>query len=102
SFVVSRDHFWSIGAYDEELCGIYGTDRDFRNRLFGNSTTTHLDHAPLIRVSREVIPDASTRDVMRKADPERRIAKKAVAARKRAEGREGKTLTLDFEWERIR
>ena len=54
----------------------------------------------MIRVDREVIPDASTRDVERKT-PGRAAQKQAVLARKAAEGRAGQTTTLNFPWERI-
>jgi hypothetical protein len=101
SFVVSREHYWKLGGYDEDLCGIYGTDQHFRTRLFGvGSATHHLDHAPLIRVDREVIADASTRDVDRKT-PGRGDLKRAVLARKAAEGRAGQTTTLNFPWEKV-
>lgn len=101
SFVVHRKRYWQIGGYDEDLCGIYGTDKHFRDRLFGAGTVAHhLEHAPLIRVGREVIADASTRDVERKA-PGRNDLKKAVLAQKAAEGRAGHTTTLNFPWERV-
>lgn len=101
SFLVSKKRFWSLGAYDEDLCGVYGTDKHFRDRLFGSGTIErHLEHAPLIRVGREVIPDASTRDVERKIEG-RNALKKQVAFQKKLEGRAGKTTTLNFEWERV-
>ncbi len=101
SFVVSRERYWKLGGYDEDLCGIYGTDKHWRDRLFGGGTAVHhLDHAPLIRVGREVIPDASTRDVERKASS-RSALKKAALARKIAEGRITKTTTLNFPWVRV-
>jgi hypothetical protein len=96
SFAVRKKVFWYIGAYDEDLCGIYGTDKHFRNRLFGSSVARHLEHAPLIRVGREVIPDASTRNVERKV-PGRSDLKKAAAAGKSP----GQTTTLNFPWERV-
>lgn len=96
SFVVRRKVFWYIGAYDEDLCGIYGTDRHFRTRLFGAGVERHLEHAPLIRVDREVIPDASTRDVERKV-PGRAELKKAATAGKAP----GYTKTLAFPWEQV-
>lgn len=101
SFVVRRKYFWELGAYDEDLCGLYGTDKHFRIRLFGRgSIQRHLDHAPLIRVGREVIPDASTRGVERKVEG-RSGLKKKVALRKKLEGRAGQTTTLNFPWERV-
>jgi len=100
SFVVNREHYWKLGGYDEELCGIYGTDRHFRDRLFRSTIQHHLEHAPLIRVSRDVIPDASTRDVERKTS-DRGVLKRAVAERKFVEGRVGQTTTLNFPWEHV-
>lgn len=100
SFCVSRKRYKKLKGYDERYCGLYGTDQEFRTRLFGGNTITHhLADAPLIRVSREVIPDASTRDVLRKDEPGRAEAKKAIAARIAAEG--GPPLVLNFEWERV-
>lgn len=101
SFAVHRERYWELGGYDEDFCGIYGTDQEFRTRLFGPGTTLHhLDHAPLIRVDREVIPDASTRNVERKTSG-RQALKNAVRALKTAEGRAGKTTTLNFPWGRV-
>lgn len=100
SFVVSRRHYWKLGGYDERYCGIYGCDREFRDRLFtGKTMTTHLADAPLIRVGREVIADASTRDFDRKT-PGRDALKKAVQAQKAAEGAT-EPLALNFNWERV-
>lgn len=100
SFAMPRDLYWRVGGYDEDLCGIYGTDRHFRDRLAGSAPGCHLPHAPLIRVDREVIPDASTRDVERKA-PDRGARKRAVLEKKAAEGRAGQVTTLAFAWERV-
>lgn len=98
SFVVSRKRYWKLGGYDESFEG-YGTDSQFRKKLHGHgSVTHHLDHAPLIRVGREVIPDASTTTYSRETQ---RCNVKAVLARKRREGRAGQTATLNFPWEKV-
>jgi hypothetical protein len=98
SFCVSRKRYWKLGGYDEVLTG-YGTDSQFRRKLFGaGSATHHLDHAPLIRVDRSVIPDASTTTYSRETQ---RCNVKAVLAQKAREGRKNTTTTLDFPWERI-
>lgn len=100
SFAIERDHYWKLGGYDERYCGIYGTDAEFRRRLFGPRTTvTHLADAPLIRVGRDVVADASTRDVVRKA-PGRNDQKRAVLAQKLLEG-SLEPLALNFPWERV-
>lgn len=100
SFAMPRDLYWRVGGYDEDLCGIYGTDRHFRDRLAVTAPRIHLANWPLIRVGREVIPDASTRDVERKT-PGRNAQKQAVLTRKVIEGRAGKATTLNFPWERV-
>lgn len=97
SFVVSRKRYWALGAYDEDFAG-YGTDSQFRRKLFAAGTVMrHLDNAPLIRVDRGVIPDASTTTYSRTTE---RCDTKAVLARKVLEGRAGQTTTLNFPWER--
>lgn len=101
SFVVSRKRYWKLGGYDEDYCGLYGTDKLWRDRLYGVSADVrHLDMAPLIRVDRSVIDDASTRDVERKIKGRNSI-KKSIALRKWTTGHYGKTTTLNFPWERI-
>lgn len=97
SYVVSRERYWALGGYDEDFVG-YGTDAQFRRKLFGKgSVTHHLEHAPLIRVDRAVIPDASTTTLSRTD----RCRVKAVLARKAAEGRADQTTVLNFPWERV-
>lgn len=101
SFVVSRERYWKVGGYDEDLCGIYGTDSHFRGRLFGSHTVErHLDYAPLIRVDRSVIDDASTRGIERKT-PGRNKLKQQVYLEKALCGRAGKITALNFPWERV-
>lgn len=100
SFVVSKKRYWAIGGYDEDYCGVYGTDKLWRDRLYNHSRVTHLEHAPLIRVGRDVIPDASTRDATRKIEG-RNSLKKQITLRKLTEGRANKPLTLAFPWEQV-
>lgn len=99
SFVVRRKRYWALGGYCEDFKG-YGTDAQFRRKLFGHGgTTRHLEDAPLIRVDRSVIPDASTTTYSRETQ---RCNIKAVLAQKLIEGRANKTTVLDFPWERVR
>ena len=97
SFVMTRQTFWHVGGYDEDYCGVYGTDRLFRGRL-----PQPLDVLPiaLTRYWRDLIPDASTTSLPRKEGrpPD---AKKQVERKKRAAGRENVILTLDFPWQRV-
>ena len=102
SFVIRKRLYWHIGGYDEDLCGIYGTDSHFRLRLWAAADQIHLSNAPVIRVDRQVIADASTTEWKRKEDRqpgEKKAAIKAALAAKAAAGRTGPT-TLNFPWER--
>lgn len=101
SFVLKRDLYWQVGGYDEDLCGIYGTDKHFLRRLYEKAAQFMID-APLIRVDRAAIADASTRDQPRKEGRRPGEKKAAIAARlaaKKAEGRIAPKI-LDFPWER--
>lgn len=100
SFALPRSLYWKIGGYDEEYCGIYGTDGKFRKRLFGAGVPTVQLPLPLIRVSRDVIPDASTRDAKRKEESRNHL-KKAVEAAKLKRGEAHVIKTLQFPWERV-
>lgn len=99
SYALRRKFYWQVGGYDESYCGVYGTDRLFRDRLFKRAQRVDLA-LPLIRVGREVIPDASTTTLSRKdgRDPS---AKKCIAREKAARGEADKIVTLNFPWERV-
>lgn len=99
TFVMRKSTFWRVGGYDEDYCGVYGTDGLFRSRLFSAVQVFLLDDAPIWRYSRDVISDASTRDVSRK-DGRERGAKQKIREMKAAAGRADKVVTLNFEWER--
>lgn len=99
SFVMTREMYWKIGGYDEDFCGIYGTDAFFRNRIRRQAGVETLN-IPLVRYWRDVVPDASTTDLPRKEgrDPE---AKNRVIARKKARGESDVIKVLQFPWERV-
>lgn len=97
SFVVTRDLYWRIGGYDEDLCGIYGTDSAFRHRAFTIGKRGHLN-IPLTRYWRDLVPDASTNGLPRKEGRDPNAVKRVMAA-KAARG--GGIKTLAFPWERV-
>jgi len=92
SFLMSRDLYWQVGGYDENYCGIYGTDSLFRKRL--PQPISYLD-VPLVRYSRDMgFKDASTQTLARKEDLTRGERRAAVAAKRLP------IKTLDFPWRR--
>lgn len=99
SFVVTRELYWRIGGYDEDFCGIYGTDALFRERAFRIGKRAHLN-IPLTRYWRDIVPDASTNGLPRKEgrDP---LAKERILAAKRARGEADVVKVLQFPWERV-
>ena len=99
SFVLTREMFWRIGGYDEDYCGIYGTDGLFRQRAFKIGCHAHLP-VPLVRFWRDIVPDASTTSLPRKEGREP-FAKERVAVEKKARGETDTVKTLQFEWERV-
>jgi hypothetical protein len=99
SWFLSRALYGRIGGYDERFAGYYGTDGDFRERgekVAGKMITLPLS---LIRVPREVVPDASTTAYTRKTEDDlanfRRIrSQRSLLADQRP-------LNLQFPWERV-
>jgi hypothetical protein len=100
SFVLTRETYWRIGGYDEDYCGVYGTDGLFRTRMRERVGNSHLKHVALTRYWRDLVPDASTRTLERK-DGREPGAKRAIRDRKEAEGRGRVIVTLAFPWERV-
>lgn len=100
SFVLTREHFWRIGGYDEDYCGVYGTDGLFRSRAFKGGNRGHLKRIALQRYWRDIVADASTVGLPRKEgrDPG---AKRAVMEAKAARGEAGVVKVLQFDWERV-
>ena len=100
SYLMHSDLYWAAGGYDESFCGVYGTDGEFRRQLLRVGQHQHLEGVKIVRYSRDVVPDASTTTLDRKAygGPE---AKRAAHARKAAAGNADRIVTLAFEWERV-
>lgn len=100
SFVMTRELYWQAGGYDEDYCGLYGTDGLFKSRLFEIAERGFLKHVALVRYWRDIVPDASTTTLPRK-EGRKPGSKEAVAAAKAARGEAGVVKVLQFEWERI-
>jgi hypothetical protein len=100
SFVVTRETYWRIGGYDEDFCGVYGTDSLFRERAFTRARQGHLNKIALTRYWRDLVEDASTTTLPRKEgrDP---LARDRIMAAKRARGEQNIVKVLQFPWERV-
>jgi hypothetical protein len=61
TYLMRKSRYWAVGGYDEDFGGIYGTDGPFKKAVLAESAIVHLDDVPIVRYSRDVIPDASTR-----------------------------------------
>lgn len=97
SYLLTKATYWAAGGYDEALTGVYGTDGDFRRRLWrvaGITGVHHLRHIALVRYPREVIPDASTRTLERRT-PEERAKRAAALATRRS------VPPLQFTWSHV-
>lgn len=66
TWLVTRHQYENAGGYDERFAGYYGTDGDFRNRILEGVLFIELPEV-IIRIGREVVPDASTTQFNRKS-----------------------------------
>lgn len=66
TWFITKAVFDASGGYDERFAGWYGTDADFRDRLRLNTKKICRLDGYILRVPREVIPDASTTTYARK------------------------------------
>lgn len=100
SWFMTKDKYNAIGGYDERFAGLYGTDADFKERVWANlgQDPTRLP-MPLFRVPRETIPDASTTTYERKALEDSQF-REARRRRNATPGWQPKRLT--FPWEQVR
>ncbi len=101
SFLMSKKLYWRIGGYDEELAGHYGTSGRYRNRAFATAKGNHRLKIPLTRFPRDVIPDASTTEFIRKGKGRDPNAIRKIENKKLKEGREKEIRVLSFPYERI-
>jgi hypothetical protein len=99
SWLLTRATYEKIGGYDERFAGHYGTDAEFRDRV-AKAADIEMLAAVLIRVPREVIPDASTTTYQRKGAPEDAGALQRIKAL-RALDPDWQPLRLSFPYRQI-
>lgn len=98
SWLMTRAMYDRAGGYDERFAGWYGTDGDFRNRVAGLAPVLNLKE-PLIRVPREVTPDASTTTLVRRSPENLANLDRIKADRAKIKG--WRPLRGLFPWERL-
>lgn len=98
SWLMTRAAFDRMGGYDERFSGFYGSDGEFRDRLTKKLGEPIMLPEVLIRVPREVTPDASTTTYGRKEDQDRHGIQ---AARARIANEGGPPLRGSFPWRKV-
>jgi hypothetical protein len=102
SFLMTKDLYWKIGGYDEELSGNYGTSGHYRRRAFAIAGGNERLHIPLTRYPREVIEDASTTEFERKTENGgHKLGMHRILERKKSEKRENEIQVLSFSYEEL-
>lgn len=100
TWFMTKDLYDHAGGYDERFAGWYGTDADFRERVKTVGHLTQMEDV-IIRVGREVVPDASTVGFPRKDQPGANEAIRRIKAERSAIPG-WRPLTMTFPYERVR
>ena len=95
SWFMTRRLYNRVGGYDERFAGWYGTDGDFRDRVAEKAGIVQIKDY-LIRVPREVVPDASTTTYSRKTDEDGENIKRIKKARGQS-----KPIRQNFPYEQV-
>lgn len=98
SWLMTKAMYDKIGGYDERFAGLYGTDGDFRDRTQAKAYIDTLPW-PLVRVPREVTPDASTTTYLRKQEIDAEGIPRVKMERAAEPGWQTKRLT--FPWTKV-
>lgn len=97
TWLMTRAMFDRIGGYDERFSGFYGTDGEFRDRVEETASAVVMLPNVMIRVPRDVVPDASTTTYGRKEPQDRNNV--ARIRHDRAQIPNWRPLRLTFPWE---
>jgi hypothetical protein len=79
SWLMTRQMYLRAGGYDERFAGVYGTDGMFKKRVLDTAAAIVAVPHPLIRVPRDVTPDASTSTLERKTPEAARLKDQITA-----------------------
>lgn len=97
SWFLTKALYDKVGGYDERFAGFYGTDFDIRDRLAAQARILCFDEKHLIRVPREITPDAATpKEFGRKSDSDGINIKRIKAERAAEPGWTTKRLTFPY------
>ncbi len=96
SWFLTKELYDKVGGYDERFAGWYGTDGDFRNRLRDARAKILIFDWPLVRVPREVTPDASTTQFNRKSEIDGKNIERIKAERAIIPGWQTKRMSFPF------
>ena len=94
TWLLTRRLYVTVGGYDERFAGWYGTDADFRDRITPRAKAVEILPEVIIRVPREVTPDASTTRYERKSAEDVENIRRILHAR--TPGARPKTLSFPY------
>lgn len=102
SWCMTRELYDLAGGYDERFAGIYGTDGMFAGRLRKAAHDVLELPVPLVRYSRDDVPDASTHpSVLTRKSPENDRKRQALKDEIRLTPGI-RTVRGRFQWDRVR
>lgn len=99
SWFMTKAMYDMIGGYDERCCGVYGTDGAFSRGVQAHANKIVEIPEALIRVPREVIPDASTTTLVRRSEENDR--KKTIIGKEISLSNNKRPVRFMFEWDRV-
>jgi len=97
--LVQRSIFWESGGYDEDFQGWYGSDSPFKKALQQVARRVDTSFFSIQRVSRDDIPDASTREWGRKGTEYHSMGNPVLRAKRKTVYKAENHLR--FEWEKV-
>lgn len=98
TWLMTKRLFDKVGGYDERFSGFYGSDGEFKDRVKKRAGEPIILPEVMIRVPREVVPDASTTRYGRKEEQDH-AGIQAARARIAREG--GRPHRLTFPYHRV-